>query len=253
MRAADVLDRQAELPVGLVETGCRLLGCEHAARDAALVRDAEDPVAHGLIGFQDFGPSGEHADLARIDRILAATDRLPQGAVVVHEEGLAGTSELVAIAGDMLDRLEPLTFARWLEMLAVAEQGHRRDHGRIPASLDLIRRQEPAARMDDPAARVDHALLDVEIDGRAGDHDTAFPGLIDERSPFGRRGEKIVEDDWLPGLQCLPNTWHEIPHGTAHVVAAEADNAGSRLTKSLCQRGLATGWRTHDQSNECTG
>ena len=72
--------------------------------------------------------------------------------------------------------------------------------------------------MDDPATRVEHALLDVQINERTRDGDTALLGLVDKRSSFGRRREEVVENNALSGLQCLPNSRNELPQrsGQSH-------------------------------------
>ena len=100
--------------------------------------------------------------------------------------------------------------------------------------------------MDDPATRVEHALLDVQINERTRDGDTALLGLIDKWSPFGRGGEEIVENDALSGLQCLPNPRNELPQRSASVISAESDRGGHAFAELLRQRGLATGGRPHD-------
>ena len=103
--------------------------------------------------------------------------------------------------------------------------------------------------MDDPATRVEHALLDVQINERTRDGDTALLGLIDKWSPFGRGGEEIVENDALSGLQCLPNPRNELPQRSASVISAESDRGGHAFAELLRQRGLATGGRPHDEVN----
>ena len=107
--------------------------------------------------------------------------------------------------------------------------------------------------MDDPATRVDHALLDVQINERTRDSDTALLGLVDKRSSFGRRGEEVVENDALSGLQCLPNPRNELPQRSASVISAESDRGGHAFAELLRQRGLATGGRPHDEVDDWIG